>query len=74
VKGEDGHVQQRQLLLDAQEMREPALQRIGWNDERDGRERIGRFKGSNFFDERGFKIGVVVSGDDSEQKKPLGYS
>ena len=62
------HVEQGELLLDAQKLFQSVLERIGGNDDGERCERISGFKRPDFFDQGLLKIGMVVSGDDLEHE------
>lgn len=71
MKREDMHVEQGELLFDAQKLFQSAFERIGGNDDGERCERISGFKRPDFFDQGLLKIGMVTPCDDFEQKKPL---
>lgn len=72
MKREDMHVEQGELLFDAQKLFQSAFERIGGNDDGERCERISGFKRPDFFDQCCFEIRVVTPCDNFEQKKPLG--
>ncbi|MEK7267988.1 MAG: hypothetical protein AAB093_01160, partial [Nitrospirota bacterium] len=75
VKREDAHIEQRELLLDAQEPFHTVTERIGGNDNSERSERIGGFELPDLLNQGELKVGVERTGDNAEHgsREARGY-